>query len=381
MLMLINKLVIFPLSTPFNWTADYIRQTALILNKRNKIIFYDQAGSQFFLRKGHKRDFPRIKNILFYQPKYYIPFRRFALIENLNRRLSFYLFIHQHRKEDKILWIFDPEYYDFAHLKPKKLISIYDCVDYHSSLDRAKRVLIRKKEKQLIENVNIFTVNSNILYFLNKKNKNKMVNLKAQGFFIPERKVITKMKLAKRGPTVGLVGGINYRLDFKLLLKLIKDNPKWNFVLCGPVQEYPYEDKIFQTAKHLNNIRMFRNVAISIAHNREEVFNIINSFDVAIIPYNTNIDFNRYCYPMKIFEYFYMGKPVVSTPILELTQEAFGNFVKIGKNAAEWQGHIKDLLKEPWPTSYAREQRKMAITNSWEKKVAVISKVILKSSI
>ena len=75
---------------------------------------------------------------------------------------------------------------------------------------------------------------------------------------------------------------------------------------------------------------------------------------------------------MKLFEYFYLGKPVISTPIEELKR--FPKFVKIGKTAKEWEKHIKFLLSKPWP--YQKEQKKLAKENSWKSKIEVISKII-----
>jgi len=77
---------------------------------------------------------------------------------------------------------------------------------------------------------------------------------------------------------------------------------------------------------------------------------------------------------MKIFEYFYPGKPVVSTPILELKR--LQPYVKIAKNAEEFKEEIKKILKEGWPKEYQQKQKKMAIANSWENKIEKISEVL-----
>lgn len=103
---------------------------------------------------------------------------------------------------------------------------------------------------------------------------------------------------------------------------------------------------------------------------------IIEQFDICMIPYNVSLDFNRYCYPMKLFEYFYMGKPVVSTPIEELTRPEFAEFIKIGATARDWQRHIEQLLAKPWPSKLQKRQRQLAIANSWQRKVEAISGII-----
>ena len=94
---------------------------------------------------------------------------------------------------------------------------------------------------------------------------------------------------------------------------------------------------------------------------------IISQFNVGMIPYDPKLDFNRYCHPMKIFEYFYLGKPTVSTNIEELKR--FPKFVKIGKNVDEWKKIINKLLANKWPKSYQNEQKELAIENSWQNKI------------
>lgn len=77
---------------------------------------------------------------------------------------------------------------------------------------------------------------------------------------------------------------------------------------------------------------------------------------------------------MVLFEYFYMGKPVVSTPIEELKR--FPKYVKIGKDYKEWERIIEDFLSKPWPKNYQMEQRKLAEENSWENKINTITSFI-----
>jgi hypothetical protein len=77
---------------------------------------------------------------------------------------------------------------------------------------------------------------------------------------------------------------------------------------------------------------------------------------------------------MKTLEYFFYGKPVVSTPIEELKQ--FPKFVRIGKTTVEWERNIRELLSKPWPINFQKEERKIAKVNSWDKKLSEITRLI-----
>jgi hypothetical protein len=109
-------------------------------------------------------------------------------------------------------------------------------------------------------------------------------------------------------------------------------------------------------------------------YSRAVIKEILGNFELGIIPYDIRFDFNRYCYPMKLFEYFYMGLPVISTPIEELKR--FPKIVKIGNTTKKWEAHLKSILSTPWPEKYQKEQKRLALENSWEKKVSNILQII-----
>ena len=364
--MLKNKMIILPIDENWNHTADFLRQTAITLSKDNKVVIYDQKNAYFFLKKATKINYPKYKNIYFHRVKYFLPLRRLDFLEKINRQLSFWLFIQKNSKVNKILWIFYPNYFDLAQIKNKKMLNLYDCVDYNQ---------FRDKEELLIKNVDYFFVNSLVLQGLHKKALKQPIYIDSQGFFIPDEKKIENTYLKIKKPIVGYVGGINYRLDFSLLDRLIKNNPQWQFVFYGPKQKYPKEDLQFQTEFWIKKLKNYKNVIFGESKNRYHVYGVIKNFDVAIIPYNEDIAFNKYCYPMKVFEYLYFGKPIVSTEIKELKTKVF---IKTAKNVKEFEKLIKKLLISNKSLNYKRN-KKIAIQNSWQNKIEKMSKIIVDS--
>lgn len=77
---------------------------------------------------------------------------------------------------------------------------------------------------------------------------------------------------------------------------------------------------------------------------------------------------------MKTFEYFYLSKPVIATPIEELRK--FSGLIKIGSSFQDWQLSISSLLNQQWPKTNQRQQRKLALANSWKEKIAAIADTI-----
>lgn len=364
-----GKTIIIPLEGDFAHSADFLRQTALTLAaNNNQVCVYDQNHSHFWLKGKPTVKYPKHHNLHFHTPQYCLPGRRWRWVERLNRRLSWWLFVHSLRQKNKILWFFYPNHFDLAQVKIASCIKIYDCVDYQENTE---------KEKQLIKSVDYFFVNSQALAKLHRHQYKQPILLAAQGFFEPDAKLIKKSPLKFDRPVIGFVGGINYRLDFPLLDQLISNNQHWQFVFYGPKQENELMDQKWQTKKWLNKIEAHPNTYFDQSSDRHQVYGIIKSFDVAIIPYNTKIAFNKYCYPMKVFEYLYFGKPVVGTNIKELSRSQFKNLVFASNKVAAWQKLIEKVLKRKKDKKTTNLARALAIKNSWQEKIHQIALKII----
>lgn len=375
--MLENYLIITPVHLPWNWSADYQRQTIRVLSRHNLVIVYMQENAHFFLKKKVVL-YPHMNNVFFFTPLYIIPFRRFAIIERLNQLLNI-LFVsvwYGWKRKKVILWIFDPVFYFYPLLGKinKNVTSFYDCVDFHWSAKVSELRKIRIWEKQLIRKADYFFVNSHALKKIHEK-PSKLDAIVPLGFRMDDflHPLRTNLSFPFKMPIIGYIGALDHRLDFRLFYNLVNAHSDWQFVLWGPIQELATRE-FFSVQKSLKKLREMKNVIIGESKDKREVSSIIQQFDVAIIPYDVSQNGVRYAYPMKLFEYFYMGKPVVSTPIEELKR--FPKYVRIGSNVEEWERHIRNLLARPWPERYQNEQRRLATENSWENKLAAVSRFL-----
>lgn len=377
--MIKNKTIIIPYLLPWDWSADYQRQTCLVLSKKNNLINLFEHKSSFFLfgkRKIKSHNSCNKKNIFFLKPQHFLPLGRFTFIKQINQLVFLSFLLIKLKRKQVIIWIFDPDFYFYLNLKKifPKVVWIYDCVDFHSSIDKKIHKKIQYRQELLMKKSDLVFFNSKTLKKLFSKHNSKSY-LVPQGFDVSKfsKSKIKNNKIPKNKPVIGFVGGINYRIDYELLEKIIRECPQYNFVFWGPKQK-DSQDQFVKTKQKINSLQQYKNTIWGKSNNKSEIPKIIAQFDVCIIPYNSSIDFNLNCFPMKLFEYFYMGKPILSTPINELKH--FPKFVEIGNSAQVWKKHITSLLAKPWPTSYKRQQRKLAIENSWENKIESISQII-----
>lgn len=370
--MIKNKIVILPLEGEFAHSADFLRQTAVTIAKNdNQVYIYNLNLSHFWLKKKPLADYPNHLGITFHAPKYYLPLRRFSIIEKLNRLISFWLFVNSFGAKEKVLWFFYPNHFDIATISSLNCTKIYDCVDYQSS---------KRKEELLINEVDHFFTNSPSLTRLHSQQSKKPIQLKAQGFFVPNERRVKNFDQKFSKPVIGFIGGINYRIDFPLVGRLVEENPQWQFVFFGPRQKEVIMDRKFKTSKWLRKLKKYPNVFFGNSHDRYQVYGLIKKFDVGIIPYNMSINLNKYCYPMKIFEYLYFGKPVVSSNIESLRQDRFKNAVRIALRDKDWQKAIGEMINKRYNKRLAPEFKKVALENSWERKIEDIFKHIFLSA-
>lgn len=116
-----------------------------------------------------------------------------------------------------------------------------------------------------------------------------------------------------QGPIVGYAGHLSaYRVDFELLGHLCAMMPDVSFVIAGAQDGEPAtQEAVKRLETRYGNIHFIGGFAY------QELPHLIKRFTVGIIPYRMN-DFNLGTNPNKLYEYFAMGKPVVSSPLPSL---------------------------------------------------------------
>lgn len=364
-----KDIIVIPFNVPWNWSTDYLNQTAFELARQDNIVIcYLWADAKSLKEFTVSGKYPKLikrhsKNIYLVNPTYFIPFRRFKLVANLNSLINL-LFLRCfaelvsfiRKTEKKTFWIFDPNLIFIYKYFGKKYFLLYDCVDLFSNAN----------EPYLCKTADLVVANSHVLQN-HLSQYRKRIKLVPQGFRISDfQKRKYKIKdLNLKKPVIGFVGGVNARLDYDLLLNLAQRNPNWNFAVWGPILE---KEKINrETWNKMQKLFSLPNVKTGQSKDKKEIPGIISQFDVGMIPYDISQNFNKFCHPMKLFEYFYSGIPVISTPIEELFY--FKDLVFIENDYKEWQKSIEKILSKTWPLANKAKQKQLAIRNSWKNKI------------
>jgi len=118
------------------------------------------------------------------------------------------------------------------------------------------------------------------------------------------------------------------RISVPVLAEVLAEHPEWHFVTFGKT-----------------NGLSLSNGHVVPWQSHSELSTILDGLDVGFMPYDCSDPKNLHCVPLKLFDYFARGIPVVSTPIVYLRQ--FEDLVYLGTTPRELGDKISEALAEP----------------------------------
>ncbi len=375
--------ILIPFHNPWHWHTDYANQTAKLLAKRHIVVcfLWGDTVSLWELLRGKKQYRPIAVqgNLWHIQPLFLLPGKRLLTIQFINmffNLIAVHLlcsFLAVRYSRSKLFWFFG--YYDpvFLLLPPffRHWRTMYDCVDRATHPNPKLARWINTSENLLLQHAWIVVANSQTLRtYLRIRRPDVFrvpLGFRIEAFRHPKPYILP---LTDNRPIIGYIGSIDYRLDITLLHALITTHRTWRFALIGPVFFDHLSEK---NKKVLQTIITEPNVYHAIVR-PTQIPSILSQCSVAIIPFDTRVTFGRFAFPMKIMEYFYAQKPIVSSPIKELTR--FVPLVQLARNAREWTEAIQTALNHPLTTSQKRQMRMIAMRNTWEKKIHAITRYL-----
>lgn len=153
---------------------------------------------------------------------------------------------------------------------------------------------------------------------------------------------------------IGYIGTISEWFDYELIKSLSEKYPEFLFCIIGPVNK---EVKFVQENKSKNII-----FPGSIPY--KEVPNMLNNFDVAIMPFKNN-KLVQAVNPVKIYEYLALNKPVIALRYKET--EKFSNHIYLYNTIEEFEICLKKALNED--NNLNIDRLNFALSNSWKSRV------------
>lgn len=271
------------------------------------------------------------------------------------------------------VWISSPYTYRFI----KKLITpktklIYDCMDDYPAfpdIPSVARKHMFEDERLILKNAYKVLCSSSYLSqtIKSRANVQREILLFPNGIKIPNKQEISsipleiqkKIAFIKQLPTSLLyIGAISEWVDYDLILKALDNDDTLNVVLVGPVK-----------TKLPTHQRMHVLGTIE----RTYIFELMKAATALIMPFVVN-DLIKSVNPVKLYEYIYSGKPVISVRYSET--EYFKEFVHLYNGYDEFREVVDKIKKGQGELGDNNNRRAFIEANTWEKRVSDICKIL-----
>ncbi len=163
-------------------------------------------------------------------------------------------------------------------------------------------------------------------------------------------------------PTIGYIGYLGPWFDVDSVRAAASARPNWRFVLVGPVSPGFRRDVLLQ----LKNVTFVGEVPYT------SLPDYLRTFDVGLIPFRVE-PLTLASNPIKLYEYFAHGIPVVSSPLPEV--QMYGDLVYVAHSQEGFLERIDEALSESGEALRARRLQ-VAKMQTWDERCQALTALI-----
>jgi hypothetical protein len=163
---------------------------------------------------------------------------------------------------------------------------------------------------------------------------------------------------AIKRPRLGYLGRLGGRISSTLLTQVLRKHPGWQFISFGGD----------------DGRALLPNEHVISWGSQKELQTVLDGLDLGFMPYDCSIPKNLHCVPLKLFDYFSRGLPVVSTSIVYLRD--FADLVYLGDTAEELDQAIRLALEEPADSPKRSKRMAIARNHSIEKLAQILAPLL-----
>ena len=231
------------------------------------------------------------------------------------------------------------------------------CYDYMDSLELYG---FKERHARLVKKSDIVFTTANQLkkelYNMFQKDAVLVSNGVDPDFFRDKSQV--KIDFNKKNKVVGYVGAVYDWIDLDMIYNAARSLNHIDFVFIGPMT--PLNQEKAKDPNKPTNVYFFGQ------KNYEMVPAYVNMFDVAIIPFQSG-DVALTTDPIKVYEYFALGKPVVATAVKQLERFNDGQVLKMAENTEEFINSLEFFFEND-NIQWQEARKDISEQNSWMEK-------------
>lgn len=172
-------------------------------------------------------------------------------------------------------------------------------------------------------------------------------------------------------PVAGYLGNLSDFFDWDLMREVCRDLPEVDFVFHGQIEDH----KLGPHRASYESLRTYPNVRFSGRVSREQGAACVARYDVLMIPFVVNEAMHA-VNPLKLWEYYATGKPVVSTP-MDAIEEVPPHLI-VAEGAEAWRCAIREALEGEMASPDVAAQRvARAGDHRWEELTRAHAEILI----
>jgi len=235
---------------------------------------------------------------------------------------------------------------------------VYDCMDHHAGFSTNREAMLAL-EDDLLRSADLVVASSAPLADEARRANDRVV-LVRNGCDYPHFNAAFSSREPGARPVVGYYGAIADWFDSDLVADLATARPGWDFILVGST----FSADVSRLAK-------LPNVSLPGEKPYAEIPGWLARFDVAIIPFK-QVPLTKATNPVKAYEIFAAGKPLVAVPLPEIA--AMAPHVRLGSTAEEFAREIESAMAAPGKG--AAERAAFARNNTWKTRFETLAPAV-----
>ncbi len=268
------------------------------------------------------------------------------------------------RIHSPLLWVYHPRYARLCSSLPHRGV-LYHCIDdYPAELKRTARDRLAAEEQQLCRQADIVIAQNQKLYDKLKPHSRR-ISLMEPGVDDDLFQAGARARaIPKPGTCIGLIGSFDHRLNYRLVRELAERMPQAHFLLAGPLMSRAPELRRLLTLPHVEYLG-------SLEKGLPQVYGRCSG---GIIPYHVT-EFTNGIAPLKAYEFFSFGVPVVATPFAAARDLAAQGLLYVAQEADFVENSVRVFSGQEDP-ALAQARIRFAGERLWSQKAAHIRGIL-----
>jgi GT2 family glycosyltransferase/glycosyltransferase involved in cell wall biosynthesis len=282
------------------------------------------------------------------------PTLRDELIGGLRRWLTAARSVRSHALVEHAFWV------DLAEVLPNTDV-VYDCMDHHEGFGGVDAKLVQR-EQRLIEEADLVVTSSRWLEHEVGRRARANVTIRNAGSFDHFSPVPDRVYRDPQGRRIlGYFGAIAEWFDVALVEKVARANPDCVVLLIG-------QDSVGAG----DRLAGLPNVELLGEQPYESLPHYLHGFDVCLLPFRV-IPLTLATNPVKVYEYFAAGLPVVGTDLPEMEQ--FGEHARVGR---DHDGFVQAVAASLAEDDEGQRAARIAFAraNTWEARASAVVEAV-----